>query len=158
MNSFATTGTTYIWDNGAIFDWNATSMPGATGVTYFPDAAAGTIPVLRFSATPGGNIGGGTALTVNGLLEANTAITFAGNGNKNFRDGIIGTGNIGYATGTGKFVINGTTAVLGGTGTLTNPNGIDIGTGTTLTMVSAKSITGNLTLLADSYIELGAFN
>jgi len=157
-NSFVTTGTTYIWDSGSIFDWNATSIPGATGVTYFPDAAAGTIPVLRFSATPSGNIGGGTALTVNGLLEANTAITFAGNGNKNFRDGIIGTGNIGYATGTGKFVINGTTAVLGGTGTLTNPNGIDIGTGTTLTMVSAKSITGNLTLLADSYIELGAFN
>ncbi len=154
-NGFLITAGSYIWNTGSVFDWNTTSTPGATGVTYFPDATA-TIPVLRFSAAVA-SVGGATALTVNGVLDANASISFSGNGNKIFRNGITGTGNVTLATtSTGRIVINGATAVLGGTGIIIpNANGLDVGTSTILTVQSAKTVDGNINLLATSFIELG---
>lgn len=158
QNGFLVTTGSYIWGDAAIFDWNITGIPGGTGVTYFPDATT-TVPILRFSAIPGGNIGGGTALTVNGVLEANANVSFNGASNKIFRNGIRGTGNVTLTTGVGKFVINGAAAELGGTGSIiTNANGIDIGATTVVTLSSSKTIDGTVNLLADSYVDLGANN
>lgn len=155
QNGFLVTTGSYIWGDAAIFDWNITGIPGGTGVTYFPDATT-TVPILRFSAIPGGNIGGGTALTVNGVLEANANVSFNGASNKIFRNGIRGTGNVTLTTGVGKFVINGAAADLGGAGSIiTNANGIDIGATTVVTLSSSKTIDGNVALLADSYVDLG---
>lgn len=156
-NAFLTTATSYLWNNGAIFDWNTTSAPGATGVTFFPDAMAAT-PILRISATLI-NLGGGTALTVNGVLEANANISFTGNSDKIFRNGITGTGNVTMATGTGALVIDGTAATLGGTGTINpNANGLRIGVITTVTLQSSKTINGDINLQGSGFIVLGNNN
>ncbi|MBL7748261.1 MAG: hypothetical protein JNM19_12570, partial [Chitinophagaceae bacterium] len=158
-NSFASTSGSYIWDNGAIFDWNTLGFPGTSGVTYFPDAAAGVIPIWRFTVAPTAGFGGGSPLVVNGVLEANDDVIFNGNSNKTFRNGITGTGNVTQAVSTGRMIINGATAVLGGTGIIfPNANNLEIGTGTIVTMTSAKAITGGVVLLSNSYIELGNFN
>lgn len=109
QNGFVITSGTYIWGDASIFDWNSTGIPGATGVTYFPDAASVT-PILRFSTAPGSTMGGGTALTVNGVLEANANVSLSGASNKIFRNGIRGTGNVTLTAGVGKFVINGAAA------------------------------------------------
>lgn len=156
-NAFLTTATSYLWNNGAIFDWNTTSAPGATGVTFFPDAMAAT-PILRISATLI-NLGGGTALTVNGVLEANANISFTGNSDKIFRNGITGTGNVTMANGTGALVIDGTAATLGGTGTINpNANGLRIGVITTVTLQSSKTINGDINLQGSGFIVLGNNN
>lgn len=158
-NSFATTATTYIWEDASVFDWNTTSTPGATGVTFFPDAAAGVIPIWRFSASPLGNLGGGAPLVVNGVLDANSSVIFTSGSDKTFRNGITGTGDVTQIIGgAGKILITGTTAVLGGAGTIIPVNGIDIGTTTVVTMTSNKTVNGSITLLANSFVELGAFN
>lgn len=158
-NAFAITSATYIWDNGSIFDWNTLSSPGTTGVTFFPDAGAAVIPVWRFTVAPTAGFGGGTALTVNGVLEANDDVIFSGNSNKVFRNGITGSASVTQAASTGKMIINGTTAVLGGIGVINpNANGLDIGTTTNVTLSSAKTINGNIALLANSFVALGAFD
>jgi hypothetical protein len=157
QNGFLVTATTYIWENGAIFDWNTTAVPATTGATFFPDAMVAT-PIFRVSA-PLTNLGGGSALTVNGVLEANANISFTGNSDKIFRNGIIGTGNVSITNGTGALVINGTAATLGGTGTITaNANGLRLGVLTVVTMQSAKTVNGDVNLMNGGSIELGNNN
>lgn len=157
-NNYAITATTFIWENGSILDWNSNTTPGFSGQTYFPDASASEIPILRYSVAPGGNLGGSSATVINGVFEPNVNVTWQSAGTKTFRNGIAGTGNIGQSA-SGQFIINGTTAVLGGSGTLTLPtNGLSVGAGTTLTMTASKTLTGNLALQANSYVVLGAFN
>ncbi len=158
-NSFAITPTTYIWETASIFDWNTTTTPGATGVTFFPDATALIIPIWRFSASPLGNLGGGSSLLVNGVLDANSNVIFTSGSDKTFRNGIFGSGNVTQIVGgAGKIIINGTVAGLGGTGVITPVNGLDIGASTTVTMISSKTVAGNVALLADSYVNLGGSN
>jgi hypothetical protein len=105
-------------------------------------------------------IGAGTATVINGLFEANGTITFTNAGPKTFRNGIIGSGIISADVSSGKFIINGVTASLGGTGALTLPSigGMDIGPTATVTMVSDKSISGNITLLANALVMLHSYN
>ena len=57
---------------------------------------------------------------INGVFEANGNVTFTASGTKTFRNGIRGTGNISESS-SGKFIINGLTAELGGSGSLTVP-------------------------------------
>ncbi len=124
-----------LWNDSSIFHWNNPSDP-ADGVTYFPASAA--IPVFRFSQPV--TIGGLTV--INGVLEANADVLFKGNDPKTLRNGITGTGKVGVtAVNGGQFIINGSTATLGGTGILElNNNGLLVDNSTTLTLTSDKTI------------------
>jgi hypothetical protein len=153
----AATGTSYIWEHNSIFEWNSAGAFSTNDVTYFPDVDATTIPVFRTLVNTG-TVGATANTTFNGIFEANGNITFENSGNKIFRNGIRGTGNVnGIASGT--FIINGTTSVLGGTGSLTVPvTGLEIGSasGTTVTVTSNKTVTGNIHMqTTNTYIELG---
>ncbi|MEJ7681475.1 MAG: hypothetical protein WKG06_27215 [Segetibacter sp.] len=151
-----------IWKDGAIFNWNAASNP-AEGVTYFPATSA--VPIFRFSQPV--TLGGSANTVINGLLEANTNVSFSSSGTKTFRNGIAGTGKVGVTAVTGgQFIINGTTATLGGTGILElNNSGLLINSGTALTLASDKtinnfnggtgSITNEGTLVLEKYVIRG---
>lgn len=144
----------FIYQNAAIAEYTLTASFSASGVTYFPNVDAVTIPIFRTTAAV--SAGGSGNTTFNGIFEANGAVTLTAAGIKTFRNGITGTANVSGPT-SGKFVINGATAVLGGTGIITAPTatGLEIGTPTVVTVTSPKSITGNITLLASSFINLG---
>ncbi len=146
----------YIYQDAS--ELELTVVYSTDGVTYFPNVAANTIPVFRSATNL--NVGSGGLTTFNGVFEAFNSFNIVGTGTKIFRNGIIGTGNINGST-SGKFIINGTTASLGGTGLLTLPtaSGMDIGASTTVTMVSDKTVTGTIALLPSSaLITLGNFN
>ena len=156
-NGTGMNSTNYVYQNAAIAEYTLTSAFSSSGVTFFPNAAA-TIPVFRTtSIIP--SVGAGSTTVFNGVFEANGAITFTGAGTKTFRNGIIGTANI-VGTASGKFIINGATAILGGTGIVTLPTagGLEIGTPTTVTMTSAKNLIGDVSLLPSSFVDLGAFD
>lgn len=125
-----------LWNDNSIFNWSNTSSP-LNGVTYFPTSTA--IPVFRISAIT--SIGGSIATIINGLLEANENVSFKSTGKKTVRNGIIGLGSVAAtATNGGEFIINGTTAKLGG-GILTLPDaGLLISAATQLTLISNKTI------------------
>ena len=148
----------YSYQHLCVLEYTPGSPFATDGVTYFPNANAVTIPIFRTTNNIG-ITGANTNTVFNGLFEANGNISFQNNGTKTFRNGITGTGNITSAAGSGKFIINGTTASLGGTGLLTLPtSGLDIGPTATVTMVSDKSVTGNIAFLANSFIMLGIYN
>lgn len=125
-----------IWNDAAIFNWNTTTNP-TSGITYFP--ATATIPVFRLSTNV--TIGSTTATVINGILEANGNMSFSSSGTKTMRNGIIGNGTVTCtAASVAQFIINGTTAKLGG-GILTLPDaGLSISSATTVTLVSNKTI------------------
>jgi hypothetical protein len=148
----------YIYQNASVLEYTINLAFSSAGVTFFPNANAATIPIFRTTGNLG-LIGAGSPTIFNGLFEANGTITFQNAGTKTFRNGINGIGNITSDPACGKFIINGINANLGGTGSLTLPtSGMDVGTTTTLTMVSGKIVTGNIALLANSFINLGNFN
>ncbi|OSZ80023.1 hypothetical protein CAP36_01800 [Chitinophagaceae bacterium IBVUCB2] len=150
----------YLYQHQSILEYTLTSAFGTIGVTYFPNANSTTIPVFRITQNIGVFVGSSSNTIINGVFEANGNITFTNSGTKTFRNGIRGSGNIGESS-SGIFIINGTTAELGGAGSLTVPTtgGLQIGNSTTVTMISDKTISGNITLLTNnSLIELGNFN
>ncbi|MCW3111593.1 MAG: large protein, partial [Segetibacter sp.] len=124
-----------LWADSSIFNWNVASNP-PDGVTYFPSGNA--IPIFRVSQSI--SIGNTTATVINGILEANANINLSSTGSKTFRNGIVGTGAVAAtAINGGQFIVNGTTAKLGG-GTLTlNNNGLSISSATTMTLISNKT-------------------
>lgn len=161
-HSHAATSTFYIWENASFFEWNSLGSFATSGIIYFPDVDAVTIPVFKTLVNVG-NVGAVSNTEFKGIFEANGSIIFANSGIKYFRNGIRGTGNISESS-SGKFVINGSTAELGGIGSLTLPSsGLEIGSAanaTTVTLISNKTITGNISLLStnNTYVDLGNFN
>ncbi len=148
----------FTYSNASILEYTLAGSFSANGVTYFPNANAATIPIFRITSNAG-VVGGSDDLTIKGLFEANANVTFQNSGLKIFRNGIIGTGTISSDAASGKFIINGDTAILGGSGSLTLPTaGMDIGSSTTVTMLSDKSVTGNIALLSNALIVLGNNN
>lgn len=151
----------YIYSNASILEYTLNFAFSTAGVTYFPNANAFTVPIFRITNNVA-DVGANTPTVFNGLFEANGNITFQNNGTKTFRNGIIGTGNVTGETACGKFMINGSSATLGGVGTLTVPftNGMEIGngTGTNVSLVSNKTITNNFTLLSNTYLSLNDNN
>jgi hypothetical protein len=148
----------YVYSNASVLEYTLNFAFSTMGVTFFPNVDAVTIPVFRITNNVAA-VGSNTFTAINGLFEANGNVTFQFTGTKTFRNGIIGTGNITGDPACGKFVISGTTASLGGTGSLTLPTaGMDIGTSSTVTMVSDKAVTGNIAFLANSFIMLGIYN
>ena len=158
-NTFVITPNTFVWETNSVFDWNTTILPGVANTIYFPDATSFIIPILRFSQAPFTAIGGLNPWTVNGVLEANASIIISDASVNTFRDGILGTGNITQNAGSGKLVINGLAPRLGGTGILfTNINGLEIGNSTTVTMTSAKTVDGYVSLLTGAKISVGNYD
>lgn len=148
----------YIYQNASVLEYTPNLAFASSGVTFFPNVDAVTIPVFRTTSNLG-LIGGGSPTVINGLYEANGTITFNNAGTKTFRNGIIGTGNISSTAASGKFIINGGSAILGGTGSITLPTaGMDIGSNTGVTMVSNKSVTGNIALLSNALVTLGTYD
>ena len=142
----------FIYGNGSILEYTLTSAFSSSGVTYFPNVDQNTIPIFRITsitATPGGT----NPLVVNGKTEANISFSWAGNGTKTFRNGIIGTGTMSQGT-TGQWIISGSTAEIGGSGSLVlGSNGISIPSGANVIATTNKtinggpiSIAGNLTI------------
>lgn len=155
-------GSNVIWGDGSIFNWNNTGSP-TSGITYFPALPA--IPIFRFLQNT--SIGGTNTTVINGLLEANADVSFANGGKKILRNGITGTGKVSATSvSVGQFIINGTTAILSGTGAVeVSNNGLLISSGTALTLTSNKIInnfstsTGTITsagtIIAGDYIISG---
>ena len=151
----------FVYQHQSILEYTLTSQFSSSNVVYFPNANAATIPIFRTTAVGGvANVGSANPTVFNGIFECNGgAVTWQGAGTKTFRNGVRGTGDITALVGSGTFIINGTTAELGGTGILTAPTtGVQIGATTTASVTSNKTITGDVTLLADSYIDLGGNN
>src|SRR5258706_3916532 len=144
----------FVYNHQSILEYTLAAAFSTDNVTYFPNVNATTIPIFRTTAGVGA-VGATNNTGFNGIFEANGAITFLNTGTKTFRNGIRGTGNI-NGSASGKFIINGATAELGGSGSLTVPTtgGLEIGTPTTVTMTSNKTITGNVSLLTDTYVVL----
>lgn len=159
----------HIYSDGAILEYNSSSNFSASGVTFFPNVTSET-PIFRLlqSLT---SVGGGSATVFNGRFElANgITITWGGNGNKTFRNGITGLGGVNsctVASGTGQFLITGTSN-LGSSGslTVTNANGVvfsantnltgalTIGSGTTLSLASGILTIGSNTLTLNGSIS-----
>ena len=145
----------YIYQNASELEMNTAFS--TSNVTYFPNVDAVTIPIMK--TTTNLVVGSGNPTVVNGIFEAaGGTITFQNAGTKTFRNGITGVSDVNGST-SGKFIINGITASLGGAGLLTLPAaGLDIGTTSTVTMISDKSISGNIALLTDAYVQLGIYN
>lgn len=129
-----------IWDTDGIFYWNNSSAFSASGLTYFPQVTS-AIPIFRISSFVG-TPGGGSATIINGKIEVNSAFTWNGAGTKTFRNGIIGTATMSQGT-TGQWIISGSTADIGGSGTLSlGSNGLTINTGCVVSLISDKQING----------------
>ncbi len=154
----------YVYQHQSVLEYSLGSAFSTTAVTYFPNVNATTIPIFRTTNVGTITAGAGSATTFNGVFECNGGgVIWQNGGNKIFRNGITGTANMStVASFIGNLVINGATAELGGTGTIdiTNSPGsvLEIGTPTTVTMTSSKTIIGNISLLANSYIDAGTFN
>ena len=157
-----------IWNDASILEWNTTDPFVTSGVTYFPDAALGVVPIFRLSRSPSLQPGAGAATGWNGLFEVNAAVTLKLGGTKTFRNGIIGTADLTQDELCGQFIINGITAKLGGTGAINlNTSGLVINTASVTTMISNKTVnstlglgtfllTGSASLYCDSYIMSGS--
>lgn len=141
----------YVYEHGGIFNWNTSQPFSSKDQVYFPAASQEVIPIFRISQ-PLGFVGAGTATRINGLLDANAAVTWQYSGSKTFRNGITGTGKVRQNNNTnyfcGPFIISGNTALLGGPGILEmNANGLTI-TAKNTAVVSDKAFVGGPVVLA----------
>jgi hypothetical protein len=107
-----------IYQNRAIFEWNVNTPFLSANQTYFPNVNALTKPIFRTLLNIGVSIGAGSTTTINGIFEPNGNINFANNGDKVFRNGIIGSGNVTQTASSGRFFFSGDTAFLGGVGSI----------------------------------------
>ncbi len=167
-----------IYENLSIFEWGAGTALASSGQEYFPDVDQNTIPIFRLTSNTG-NTGATNPTTFNGIFEADGNITFVGCGDKNFRNGIIGSGNVTQALVTScsgsanRFYFTGPTAFLGGSGEL-NLNGDRLNTSNDVTLfitghknVNTNSVNANdgqlrmtdgSTLNMDAYELFGSGN
>jgi hypothetical protein len=136
----------FVYSNSSIVEYTLTSAFSSSGVTYFPNVDASTIPIFRVTALTS-NPGSAGNTVFNGVFEANASFTWAGAGTKTFRNGITGTGTLTQST-YGQWIISGSTATIGGTGSLMlGAAGLQVNAGTTLNITSSKEInTGNITI------------
>lgn len=138
------THTQFIWDDGAIFNWDINlTNPVLAGKTFFPDVNASTVPILRFSLAINSLSGAGAI--INGKTEINNTFSFqnGAGGTVTLRNGIIGTGSVNQ-NGSSQILISGGIAEIGGTGSLTlSANGLTINSGSVTTLSGNKTVNWN---------------
>lgn len=100
------------WKTGAIFDWNTSNAFSTSGEIYFPNAGPSEIAIFRISQNV--SVGAGADTYFNGLMQINSNSNFSAGGKKYFRNGICGNGILNQDNTSGNFIINGTSAILGG--------------------------------------------
>lgn len=152
----------YVYENGSVLE-NAYNGFGSAAVTYFPDVPDSVVPVLRIIQPVTLPVGSSSFTRVNGILEVISPVTFTGTGTKYFRNGIQGNSTLTTSATCGPVVIDGTVAILGGSGLiqLNNTVGMQTGsvTGTRLLLVHDKTIQGNVEFLPGTQrIETGDYN
>lgn len=154
-DDFARLATVY-FENGAVYQWNTTTAFQTSSATYFPAASATDIATFRISQNIA-SIGANSTTTINGLLEVNGNVTTVNTGTKFFRNGIIGTATL-TQNSTGPYVIDGSTASLGGTGAITLfvGGGLNIASSSVTTLISNKTInTAGATFSVDGTLYCG---
>jgi hypothetical protein len=162
-DDFASTNSLVTFMTGSVYDWNTTLSPASSGISYL---TAGNIATFRFSQTPALRFGGSNTTTIHGLVDLQANVTVQSTGNIVCVNGIVGSGSLipyGDAVGgfSGNVIINGATASLGGAGIINiaaTPSVLQVGSNTVITMLSGKTINGDLSILSNSYIELGAYD
>lgn len=143
---------------GSVYEWATnTFTPSWAGRTYF---TVGENTTYRFSQQPNFSVGGTNPTVIYGVVEANALLNIAGSGSKTIVNGILGSANIDASGSTGNIIINGSAAVLGGSGILITPPSpgvLQIANNSLVTMTSSKTVTGDISLLLGN-ITLGNFN
>ncbi len=136
------------WQTGSIYEWNNTGTFASSGITYFATAPVGTKPIFRVTLIGVTSPGGGSATTINGILEVNSSFTFIGGGTKTFRDGITGTATLTLSSVLGTTSITASDAILGGSITLVINRALSItnleiptGASVTLSNISTNGVT-----------------
>ncbi|GEM_PF-3211656 len=143
-----------IYETGGIFNWNNGNSFSTSGQIYFPGAEENVVPIFKVPVNTG-NVGAGNPTLINGLFEANGNVTWQNAGEKTFRNGITGSGNVTQSGTSGKFVISGDAALMGGTGELIlNTDGLEIA-GENTTLVTDKSISGAGPLIISGSLQAG---
>jgi len=150
------------YETDAVFEWNTNGIFSSSNQDYFPNANASTIPIFRLNQAVGG-LGAVSPTTFNGILDLNANLTFQNSGDKVFRNGIRGSGNLIQSnTGPcGQFRIS-EGAVMDGTGIIElNSNGLIIESGAELTLNSNKTIndigTSNPTIVIEGILNDGGY-
>ncbi|RYY43456.1 MAG: hypothetical protein EOO06_19675, partial [Chitinophagaceae bacterium] len=141
LHGYASNGSN-IWEDGARFEWNSSSVLPGSGVTFFPGIAANVKPLLIVSNS-GAYIGGALPTTINGKLEVENTFTLSGAGAKYIRDGITGSGLLTVEPGSGDIILDGPAPILGGRNLrivaddyFYIPNGLTIPTDSSVSLVA----------------------
>lgn len=148
MHLFAS-NTLTVWNDGSIFEWNCSvGTPTITGVTYFPNANATTVPIFRITSVSGIVTGtGATPFVLNGMLDLLISnVSFWGGGSKEFRDGISGTSSIitFNPIAAGTLSITSSTAKLSGTLTIVLNKTLNLDNGITIPLGANVLVNGSL--------------
>ncbi|MFY7885655.1 MAG: beta strand repeat-containing protein, partial [Dolichospermum sp.] len=143
----------HVYNNSSILEYNLTSQPSASGVTYFPNVNSNTIPIFRINQTLSGSIGGGSNTVINGVLQFANGVTtfgFTGAGTKTIRNGITTLGTTTVSLSGGALSVgdgNTGTAEIGGTGgNLTISPALSISSNCTASLSSNLILSSTLTL------------
>ncbi len=139
-NGTGVNASTHIYDNGAILEWNlATGVPSASGVTYFPNVDAFTVPIFRFTSGTSNSIGGNNPTIFNGQVEiiSGVNITLTGTGNKNIRNGV-------HLLGTSSLTVN----------TKLTCASLEVDAGSTLTVNAGQQLTVSTALTNNGTLNL----
>ncbi|RYZ58060.1 MAG: hypothetical protein EOO14_10165, partial [Chitinophagaceae bacterium] len=151
-NLLAFHGNAYTYADEAIFEYSYTNAPNISG-TFFSSQQSSAIPVFRYNAPVTTALGNSSTTTINGRVDVAAGRTFnlnAVSGPLIIRNGIGGEGNLSAAT---VIQLTGSTAILGGTGTL-NAN-LSILPGCTTILLSDKVVTNNRTLSVNGILDVG---
>jgi hypothetical protein len=137
-----------LFRTGSVFQWNTNLTFETIGTSYFAiDPTETERPIFRISAN-NLNVGSNSSTTINGLLDVTGSVLWANTGEKIFRDGITGTGNI-TQTEAGKFRVTGLAAVIGianpsSSITLSSGGGLEIASGSQTELNASTRIDGGV--------------
>ncbi|NTS43757.1 hypothetical protein HRG84_22945 [Flavisolibacter sp. BT320] len=151
-NLLAFHGNPYTYADKAIFEYSHTTAPIIAG-PFFSSQENGAIPVFRYNSPLTTAIGNSSATTINGSVEVAAGRTFNLNGVSGpliIRNGIAGDGNLSSGA---VIQLTGSTAILGGAGTL-NSN-LSILQGCTTTLISNRVVSNNRTLSVSGILDAG---
>ena len=155
-DNFAFNASVY-FTNGSVFEWNTSVALNSSAITYFKyNNAQPATDIAIFRISKPLSLGASQVTTINGLLDANARVNFTGAGNKIFRNGRIGSGNLIQTAGNFLFTAN---ATWGGNGidSLNVNYGLRVSSGTITTLVGNKIIQGG-PLYVDGTLDLSNYD